>query len=114
MARRTFLFKSSMGLDHYMIEDEDGTRFETIGHTDPVIEANKAMATQNDGYSPSRELRRVASIPFILINKWLQEEGWNALDPEHSDRLMRKLNSSEYAYLRTADGQLGMSNGVMR
>ena len=50
----------------------------------------------------------------VLINKWLQEEGWNALDPEHSDRLMRKLNSSEYAYLRTADGQLGMSNGVMR
>ena len=114
MARRTFLMTSSMGLDHYMIEDEDGTRFETIGHTDPVIEANKAMATQNDGYSPSRELRRVASIPFILINKWLQEEGWNALNPDHADKLAQKLNDPQYQYLRTADGRLGLSNGILR
>lgn len=114
MTRRTFLFRSSMGLDHYMLEDENGVRFEAVGQTDPIIERNKAMATHNDGYSPSRELRRVASIPFILINKWLNEEGWNALDPANHDRLARKLNDPDYAFLRTAEGRVGIDNGVLR
>lgn len=114
MGERTFLFRSEQGLDHYMIEDEGGTRFETVGHTDPVIERNKAMATHNDGYTPSREMRRVASIPYILINKWLVEEGWNALDPANHDRLVRKLNDPDWAFLRTAPGQIGYSNGKMR
>lgn len=103
-----------MGVDHYMIEDEDGTRFYQEQPVDPILDRNRAMATHNDGYTPSRDMRRVASIPFGLINKWLLEEGWNALDPACSDRLMRKLNDPEYHFLRTADGQLGMSNGVMR
>lgn len=108
------LFRSAAGVDHSMIEDEGGVRFRATQEVDPILERNKAMATHNDGYTPSRELRRVASIPFGLIYEWLVNEGWNALDPENHDRLRQKLNSSEYAHLRTADGQLGMSNGVLR
>ena len=114
MTRKTFLLRSVQGLDHYMLEDENGIRFETVGQTDPITERNKAMRTHNDGYTADRSMRRVASIPYILINKWLDEEGWNALDPANHDRLKRKLNDPDYAHLRTADGVIGMSNGVLR
>jgi len=116
MSRELFLTTTEAGISHSMLEDEQGrlVGFRSVGETDPVIERNKAMLTQNDGYTPDRSMRRVASIPYILIAKWLNEEGWNALDPANADRLMRKLNSSEYAHLRTAEGRLGMSNGVMR
>lgn len=109
-----FLFKSASGITHTMITDENGTRFRASQEVDPILDRNKAMATHNDGYTPSRELRRVASIPMGLIYEWLVSEGWNALDPEHADKLAQKLNSAEYRHLRTADGQLGVSNGVLR
>ena len=114
MSRKTFLLRSVAGVDHYMVEDEDGARFYSEQSTDAIFDNNKRMATHNDGYSQSRELRRVASIPFSLILKWKNEEGWDAFDPEHADKLAQKLNSSEYQYLRTAEGRIGVSNGVLR
>lgn len=110
----TFLFRSSAGIDHWMVEDGKDTRFAATMDTTPILERNKAMRLHNDGYTESRELRRVASVPYIIGLKWLYEEGWWFGDPEHAAKLAQKLNSSEYAYLRTADGHLGVSNGVMR
>jgi hypothetical protein len=95
------------GIRHYWRDNVDGSAsIATYQDVDPILDLNKAMATHNDGYSPSRELRRAASIPMTLIYKWLHEEGWNALNPAHGDRLKKKLNSSEYLYLRTAPGRL--------
>lgn len=111
---KTFLFTSSAGIDHYMVEDENGTSFAAVAPTDPVIEHNKKLATHNDGYTSDRSMRRVASIPYIIGLKWLNEEGWWFMDPEHHDKLAQKLNSSDWRHLRTAEGHLGMSNGIMR
>jgi hypothetical protein len=114
MPERRHLLRSSAGIDHWIITDGNETRFESTQGTDDILDRNKAMATHNDGYSPSRELRRVASVPYIVALKWLNEEGWWMFDPECSDKLAAKLNSSEWMHLRTAEGRVGVSNGVMR
>jgi hypothetical protein len=114
MPDRQHLFRSSAGIDHWIITDGKDTRYESSQSTDAILDRNKAMATHNDGYTPSRDIRRVASIPYIIGLKWLNEEGWWFMDPECSDKLAAKLNSSEWMYLRTAEGRLGVSNGVMR
>lgn len=111
---KTHLFTSSAGIDHWMIQDENGTRFAASAATDPVVERNKAMMNHNDGYSPTREVRRVASIPYIIGLKWLNEEGWWFLDPDCSDKLAAKLNDPDWRHLRTAEGRVSVSNGVMR
>jgi len=72
----------------------------------PILDRNKALAAWNDGYSPSRELRRAASIPLIVAEKWRNEEGIDVFNPDHWPAVKRKLNSSDYAYLRTAPGKL--------
>lgn len=95
------------GIRHDWIDNADGTV--TVVSTQDVeaaLDQNKAMANHNDGYSPSRELRRAAFIPQIIINKWLNEEGWYALDPANADKLKKKLNDPDYLYLRTAPGRL--------
>lgn len=70
-----------------------------------ILNLNKALANDGDGYSKSREWRRAASIPFIVYEQWLAE-GIDALNPDHAEAVRRKLNSSEYLYLRNAPGRL--------
>lgn len=115
---KTHLFRSSAGVDHWMVEENGKTNFATSADVGPLLEQNKQMRNHNDGYTPSRELRRVASIPYAIGLKWQNEEGWwfmdAAKDPDVAKKLAAKLNSSEYAYLRTADGRVGVSNGQLR
>lgn len=100
-------FRSSAGVRHYWRNNDDGTfTLNSEQDVDDILDHNKAQATHNDGYSPDRTLRRVASIPLALVMKWKQEEGWDAFDPGCADKLRAKLNSNEFLYLRTAPGSL--------
>lgn len=114
MAEKRFLFTSSAGINHYMVEDESGVRFASEQHTDDMLDRNKAMLTHNDGFNKARDMKRVASVPYIVALKWLNEEGWWMFDPACAHKLAEKLNSSEWAHLRTAEGRLGVSNGTFR
>lgn len=111
-----YLFTDELGIRHSLEEvGVDQYLLHSSQDTDAIIERNKAMATTNDGYSPSRELRRVATIPALIREKWLKEEGWDAWRPDrYPEQLMRKLNDPEWQFLRTAPGRLGVSNGVLR
>jgi hypothetical protein len=79
----------------------------TDAQTDAVLDSNKAAYTDGtNGWSPTREWKRVAEIPFSVLHDWLVKEGWWAFDANATNKLRQKLNSSEYLYLRTAPGQL--------
>ena len=77
----------------------------------PIIDHNKKMYTQNDGYSKSRDLKRVASIPTLVLELWTKEyngtANWFALPKEVQQKILKtKLNSNEFQYFRTAPGRL--------
>ena len=77
----------------------------------PHLKHNKALLTYNDGYSKSRDLKRVASIPTIALSVWAKEyngdSNWFRLPKEvQKNILKKKLNSSEFRYFRTAEGKL--------
>ena len=93
---------SEHGVTHEWIDNQDGT-FTVASSQDvePFLDRNKAMANQNDGYNQSRDMRRLASIPNIVLMQWLNEAGSMEIlrDPKF---LGRKLNDPDYLYLRTA------------
>lgn len=102
---------------HWRPDGNGGIEVRISQDVSGLLDLNKAMANENDGYSKSREMRRVASIPAILRQKWLIEEGWDCMDthdPDVARKLVLKLNDPDYAYLRTAEGRLGMVGGVMQ
>lgn len=100
-------FVNDPGVRRTWVDNEDGTiTVHEEQNCDAILDGNKAMYTENDGYSASRDVRRVARIPLTLVYKWLAEEGWNALDPKYGDKLKQKLNDPEWLYLRTAPGRL--------
>ena len=109
MHRRLLDHDPVSGLTEYHSYDPatDTTVIETVQDVAPVLERNKALQNADDGgWSPTRELRRAASIPDILVLKWRNEEGIDVFDPNHWPAVKRKLNSSEYRWLRTAPGTL--------
>lgn len=101
------LFTSQAGIEYFFRDNEDGTYdvFSTQ-ENDPFLDSNRALANADDkGWSPSRDFRREASIPFGLINKWREEDGVNVLHPDGHDFLKRKINDYDWSYLRTSPGK---------
>lgn len=85
---------------------EDGKIIER--HTqdvEPILDQNTRLRTHSDGYSPTREFRRAASIPHVVVHQWLME-GFDIFDPNNEAELRRRLNSQEWEKLRTAEGNL--------
>ena len=89
------------------VEDSDGSLIvHREADVEPLLEINKALCGTGDGYTPSRDLRRAASIPLAIIEKWRNEHGVDVFNPDHMPAVRRLLNSNEYLYLRTAPGRL--------
>ncbi|MGE0652251.1 MAG: hypothetical protein AB7P12_10940 [Alphaproteobacteria bacterium] len=109
MRRRLLDHDPATGISEYHHYDAaaDRTVIETVQDVAPVLERNRALQNADDrGWTRSRDLRRAATIPDIIILKWRNEEGIDVFDPDHWPAVKRKLNSSEYRWLRTAPGSL--------
>lgn len=72
---------------------------------EPILEHNKALVQDGDGYSPDRTFRRVASIPNVIVEQWMRE-GINIFRKEDWPKVQRRLNDREWSHLRTAPGRL--------
>jgi hypothetical protein len=84
----------------------DGTwAVETRADISDVLDANKEQ--QNHGARPGALQpqwgRHVARIPPLIVVKWLNEYGINIYDPAHEKAMIRKLNDSEWRWLKTTD-----------
>lgn len=101
---------------HFMLDGEDGG-FAVVSVQDvaPVLEENQAMRLHNDGFSDDRSVRRVAHVPQAIRDLWLQDEGWDAYRPDlYPEKLAEKFNDPDWLALRTADGRVAVTDGVIR
>ena len=96
----------------YMQDDMEGKIItkEEVDIT-PHLDHNKKLLNLNDGYSKSRDLKRVASIPTLALSVWAKEyngsNNWFALPTEVQKKILKtKLNSNEFQYFKTAEGKL--------
>lgn len=74
--------------------------------TTPYLEANKRVRNDFQARRGTR-MRYVAEIPNIVVEQWLKE-GINIFDKNDAKKVQQKLNSNEYAYLRTSPGKMRM------
>jgi hypothetical protein len=97
----------------YYDNDKEGVLVKTSTDIAPVIKTNKELYTRNDGYSPSKDLKRIATIPTVILEIWTkeynnnQDGNWFSLPKDVQHKILReKLNSSDYRYFRTAPGKI--------
>ena len=94
-------------------ESEKGVVQERKINHKPILDHNKKLYNLNDGYRPDKGLKRVASIPTIILEIWAKEYNkdqnkgnWFAVPKDVQTKILReKLNSSDYRYFRTAPGK---------
>lgn len=74
---------------------------------EPYLEANKRDRLETPSWQPfsGRDMYRVASIPLIVVEQWIKE-GINLFDSSDKPKVMARLNSPEYSYLRTMTGKI--------
>ena len=82
-------------------------QFAMFADVQPILDHNGRQANHNNGWSvegKDKLLRRAASVPFALIEKWKNEEGWDYMspDPDMQKKARQMLNDSDYQKLRTA------------
>lgn len=77
-------------------------------NVEPIIEHNKKLRNWNDGYSASREWKRVASIPLGVIMQWLTEDKMDVAaffqkpTREQNEYYRRKYRDRDWCQLKTA------------
>ncbi len=77
-----------------------------VQDVEPILDWNKRQQADGDGYTPSRDLKKVASIPLVIAEKWRNELGVDVFNPDHKAAARRLLNSNEYLWLRTSGGTI--------
>ena len=94
-------------------EQEEKVIVKEETNIDSHLKHNKELLNSNDGYSKSRDLKRVASIPLGALQVWASEfdpstkGNWWKLPKETQSKLLKlKLNSSEFKYFRTSQGKI--------
>jgi hypothetical protein len=96
-----------MDVQRRVVEDEDGLVFHSTQDVEGILDLNKAAFNDGTrGYTPSRDLRKIAEIPLIIAEKWKNELGVDVFDKNHADAVRRLLNDPEWLYLRTAPGRV--------
>jgi hypothetical protein len=100
------------GVTRYWADDgEGGGVVRTVQDVTAIVERNKAMANENDGYNKSRDFKRAGTVPYLTLYKWIAEAHLEPNDPDFTDKLNKliiaKLNDSDYRHLRTIPGRAG-------
>jgi len=104
-----------------VIETDTAAKTTTIAEyqdTAPYIDRNKRLQTMNGGYSPSRDLRRVASIPNVIMLQLLRKAGIRPIDffrrpKAYSKWLRGVIYDPDNRHLLTASHKSGNSQHVI-
>ena len=84
----------------------ENVTIETFQDIEPVLKANAAEYNSgNDGYTPSRDMRKVAEIPLIEVQR-LMQQGINIFDRNDWPKIAAKLDDPEWLKFRTAPGTI--------
>ena len=80
----------------YIGTDKGVVQERKINHK-PILDHNKKLYTQNDGYSADKSLKRIASIPIIILEIWAKEYNkdqnkgnWFALPKDVQTKILKE------------------------
>lgn len=100
-------FVNDPGIKREWHDHEDGT-FTVVEKEDvsALLDQNKKIQNDHDGYTQSRDMQWVARIDRTTIADYAAR-GINLFHPMHEPELRKLLNDPDYRGLRTGLGHIG-------
>jgi len=85
-------------------EGTDSFSIATEQDLQDTLDYNKELRNEPGHFrGANNEMWHAASIPNIIILKWLNEDGIDVFNKEHWPQVKRKLNDPDYRHLRTGE-----------
>ena len=89
---------------------DDTVVHHAVQDIEPLLELNKKEYNKDyiHGGVETKEtgMRKVASIPLIIVEKWKRDHGIDMMNKDHWPKIKQLLNSNEYKFLRTHESNL--------
>jgi hypothetical protein len=92
--------------------DHDGDKLvqHSVQDISPMLELNKKEYNKDYIHgsvdTPELGMRKVASIPLVIIEKWKQELGVDIMNKDHWPQIKRLLNDPENRFFRTTESTI--------
>jgi hypothetical protein len=101
LAGFTYWFTTYYGAKVYKRREGNKIIVREVMDVTPVLDRNTAMSNENAGWSKDKAFRRMASIPYTVLDDF-RSRGIDLLRPEFEKDLNRVMNDPDYSRLRTA------------
>ncbi len=102
------MYKNPIQTQFNYDHNEDKVVLKNTQDVQPILEMNKKEMAGDSPYglqnNPS--MRKVASIPLVIIEKWKRELGIDIMDKNDMPKIKKLLNDPEYRWLRTHESNL--------
>lgn len=100
--RKSELLTSANGIDTYAHLEDGKLIIQNQWDSQPLLDANKEASNDGTGgWSPSRNMRRVANVPLGLLELW---DSMGISPKKDRKEFLRRLNDSELRSFRTDGG----------
>jgi hypothetical protein len=103
MTKRLLKHDEDTGITTWF-EHDSATRKNIITTTQDctlILDTNTKIQNESNGWSKSKFMRHAASIPIMVLFKWMQE-GFDPFDPNNKKALFKRLDDTENRKLRTS------------
>ena len=97
--------KTKFRYDH----NEEKAVLENVQDVEPLLELNKKDLNGDSMYGTGENgvgMRKVASIPLVIIEKWKRELGVDIMNKNDWPKIKQLLNDPENRFLRTHESHL--------
>jgi hypothetical protein len=97
--------KTKFKYDH----SEDKVVLHNVQDVEPLLELNKKELAGDSIYGTGDNvagMRKVASIPLVVIEKWKRELGVDIMNKNDWPKIKQLLNDPENRFFRTREGRL--------
>jgi len=96
--------KTKVKYDH----ETDNIVVNRVQDVEPLLELNKKELNGDSMYGSQTNsgMRKVASIPLVVIEKWKRELGVDVFNKDHMPKVKQLLNDPEYRWLRTHESNI--------
>ena len=77
----------------YIQESDGKLTIHNQQNLSPLLDRNKKLYNQNDGYTPSRDMKRIASVPPIILQIWTKKKNgsnnWRGLLKDTQKKIIK-------------------------